>query len=184
MPKNLLGCLGMATNPGAPLVTGPLGMALLSFHDDPPDTRFADASVGYALIALWHGEKLLLVHERHRRCWELPGGGIEPGETPAEAAVRELREESGQVADGPGGLRFVGFARTALPDRPVLYGALFTGETTAPRPFTPNEEISALRWHPDQGAPPGDSPVQTVDLYLARRCRNGSTERVTPEEAR
>lgn len=40
-------------------------------------------------------ENFLLVKRRDVPIWVLPGGGIDPGELPEEAAVREVREESG-----------------------------------------------------------------------------------------
>jgi 8-oxo-dGTP pyrophosphatase MutT (NUDIX family) len=51
------------------------------------------------------GRGLLLIH-RHRFIvrtwgWEVPGGGIEPGETPEEAARREVEEETGWRPVGP-----------------------------------------------------------------------------------
>ena len=46
--------------------------------------------------------RVLMVHERSRRSgggewWTLPGGGLEPGETPEEAVRREVFEETGLV---------------------------------------------------------------------------------------
>jgi ADP-ribose diphosphatase len=48
-----------------------------------------------------HDEVILIRQYRHipqEFCWEIPGGGIHSGESPEEAAQRELREEAGYRA--------------------------------------------------------------------------------------
>ena len=42
-------------------------------------------------------EKILMIKTLRYNRWELPGGGIEPGETAEEAAIRELKEECGLI---------------------------------------------------------------------------------------
>jgi 8-oxo-dGTP diphosphatase len=39
--------------------------------------------------------RFLMVYNPRRGGWEMPGGRIEPGETPEDAAKREFAEESG-----------------------------------------------------------------------------------------
>ena len=47
----------------------------------------------YALV--FDGEHVLLAHRRDIDWWNLPGGGMEVGETVDEAMIREVREETG-----------------------------------------------------------------------------------------
>jgi ADP-ribose pyrophosphatase YjhB (NUDIX family) len=45
--------------------------------------------------AVFEGNKLLLVRERMDGGWTMPGGWVDVGNLPSEAAEREVREESG-----------------------------------------------------------------------------------------
>ncbi len=46
-----------------------------------------------------HEGKVLLATDRGRDRYSLPGGGIQPGESPISAVARELYEETGLSAD-------------------------------------------------------------------------------------
>jgi 8-oxo-dGTP pyrophosphatase MutT (NUDIX family) len=43
--------------------------------------------------------RMLLVHDVSTDRWVTPGGGIEPGDTPAETLVREVSEEVGLIVE-------------------------------------------------------------------------------------
>lgn len=64
-------------------------------------------TVAFALVVVQHpdDEHFCLVHEKERRGWWLPGGGVDAGQTFAEAAVREAEEEAGVVCVLTGVLR-------------------------------------------------------------------------------
>ncbi len=51
----------------------------------------------YVVVLSEYNEKILLSRHKERKTWETQGGHIENGETPLEAAKRELFEESGAV---------------------------------------------------------------------------------------
>lgn len=52
-------------------------------------------SYKYVVVLSYYNGKILLSRHKNRTTWETQGGHIEVGETPLEAAKRELYEESG-----------------------------------------------------------------------------------------
>lgn len=50
---------------------------------------------GTVYAIAFEGDRFLMVRHPKRGGWEMPGGRIEEGETPEEAATREFREEAG-----------------------------------------------------------------------------------------
>ena len=54
-------------------------------------------SYKYVVILSEYQGKILLSRHKNRTTWETQGGHIEPGETPMEAARRELFEASGAL---------------------------------------------------------------------------------------
>lgn len=66
--------------------------------------------------------KYLIGWNNWRKQWELAVGGIEKGETPREAATRELFEETHQEVDY---LDFEGLFKKARPSGEIVYTAIY-----------------------------------------------------------
>ena len=120
------------------------------------------------------GDELLVCqrphHKRHGGLWEFPGGKCEPGESDADAARRELREELGVEVTEVGDEELV----IADPDSPFLI--VFTPVRIVGEP-TCHEHI-ALRW--ERPSELAHLPLAPSDRrYVEWRCHRttGSVER-------
>ncbi len=54
--------------------------------------------IGVFAIITDDEDRVLLCHRTDHDLWNLPGGGVEEGETPWDALIREVREETGLEA--------------------------------------------------------------------------------------
>ena len=100
------------------------------------------------------GERVLVIEHRRLATWLPIGGELEPGETPLEAAERELREETGLVGrfrplagalDGvPPGL--LGYEEHPAGSKGIHLNFVFVAEVAEDAEVAPNHEFSAWRW--------------------------------------
>jgi putative (di)nucleoside polyphosphate hydrolase len=112
------------------------------------------ANVGLAVLDP-AGRVLLLRRADHPEAWQLPQGGLEPGETPTTAAWRELGEETGltavdaqlgNVMDHWLGYELPEHLRSAKTGRGQVQLWHVFRLARADAPVTPGSEFTAYRW--------------------------------------
>ncbi len=89
-------------------------------------------------VIVTDGAQILLGHATRSPRWDIPKGLAEPGEAPVEAAVRELREESGLEAP-PDALRPLGVHR-----------------------YLPGKDLALFVWRPVEMPDPGKLSCASV----------------------
>ncbi|PWU43192.1 NUDIX hydrolase [Micromonospora globispora] len=74
-------------------------MARIEHYHDPDAPKANSIVVAVSVFVRNAHDQVLLIHRTDNGLWSLPGGGQEIGETVAQTAVRETREETGIDVD-------------------------------------------------------------------------------------
>ena len=123
-------------------------------------------------ILLFNADRQVWVGERGDTpgAWQMPQGGIDPGETPAAAAVRELREETG-IERAELVAETLGWIRYDLPDD--LIGIVWHGRWRgqeqkwfAARFLGTDQEVNIAGEHPEFTAWRWVAPEQLASLVV------------------
>ena len=103
-----------------------------------------------SLVIVKSPKGFMLLKNRYRNAWELPGGMIDAGEMPRDCAIRECLEESGHMITD---IRFVGMLKFFLkpsyhlPAERIEYTALHCAYVDRIGEFIPNEEMTEMCWY-------------------------------------
>lgn len=100
---------------------------------------------------------VFLIRHTYVPGWQLPGGGVEVGETAEEALARELSEEGNIELSGPPLMRSLHFnARSSRRDHVAFYLVTAFRQTS---PRLPDAEIAEARFFPLDALPEATTPA-------------------------
>jgi ADP-ribose pyrophosphatase YjhB (NUDIX family) len=102
--------------------------------------------------------------------WDLPGGFCEPGETPEEGAVRELREETGADIELTGFLGHV--VDTYGPEGDATLNCVFRARLVGDPVLEPADDVAELHWFAPAELPGRDQIAFANTAEALRRWRD------------
>ena len=143
----------------------------IDYYDSPEAPRANSLVPAVNVVVVNHAGATLLIRRTDNGNWALPGGGIDLGESVAQAAVRETFEESGIecVITGIVGIysdpKHVIFY-TSNGEARQEFSIVLTARLLGGQP-TPSSESSEVRWVPES-----ELPAYTMDRSMRIRIND------------
>ena len=143
----------------------------IDYHDDPNAPKANSMVPSVNVVVVNDTGEILLIRRSDNDNWALPGGAIDIGESLAQAAVRETREETGIDCEITG---LVGIYTN--PGHIILYTSngearqefsiVLRARAVSGHP-TPSDESTEVRW-----VPPAEAENYTMDRSMRLRIRH------------
>ena len=140
-------------------------------HTPPP---MATPHVSAGALFVDEHDRVLLVEPTYKSYWDVPGGYVEPGESPLAACIREVREELG-IAPPIGPLLVVDWAPAEGEGDKLLF--IFDGGTLSVG------QLAAIRLEPGELRSYAFHDLATADALLIPRLARRLAAALTARQA-
>lgn len=130
-------------------------------------------TIGAFAVILDDAFRILLCHRTDRDMWNLPGGRVEPHESPWDAVIREVAEEVGLLVRVD---RLLGvYTVPTRADLVLNFLCVPVGGA-----IRPSDEADDIQWFSRTNIPPNTSPRQTERIRHAFVDRREVLLRIQP----
>ena len=117
------------------------------------------------------GTEVLLAHpggpywtDRHDGAWSIPKGGLDRGETPLEAAIREFREETGFASTDP----YLTLGSVVQRSGKIVHAWAFEGDCD---PASACSNVTSTEWPPRSGRMIEIPEIDRVSFFSLEAAR-------------